>query len=215
MTYRYLPPGKHSFFEYRPARQAKSPPTPKSTPRGDSLANAVGVAATQTASGQEVTANGETSTTVASSHEVALPGDSHPPQSDAISATLSALPETTCGSPADAGDPSPLAAPVDSVATGASETVRAARRPLASDDVARALVYIECGYSLRAAAAEIGRHHSTLIKRLRSDPALADALAAAREKARSVPLSQVREASKTSWRAAAWLVKYLDARDAR
>ena len=33
-----------------------------------------------------------------------------------------------------------------------------------------------------------------------------------KRQARSTPLAQIREASKSSWRAAAWLVKYLDAR---
>jgi hypothetical protein len=77
----------------------------------------------------------------------------------------------------------------------------------------RFLTLAECGCSLREAAANIGRNHTTLLKRMKSDRQFGRAFRAAREQARNSPLMQIREASQKSWRAAAWLLNYYDARE--
>jgi hypothetical protein len=67
--------------------------------------------------------------------------------------------------------------------------------------------------SLRGAARTIGRTHPTLIRRMRRDRQFAEKMREARRQARLEPLKQIQEASRRSWRAAAWLVKYIDARE--
>lgn len=79
----------------------------------------------------------------------------------------------------------------------------------------RVLLAVSLGLSLRQAAAMVGCHHTTLVKRAKRDKQFADAIARARLEARGNPLLEIYKASKTSWRAAAWLLNYLDRRDAR
>lgn len=81
------------------------------------------------------------------------------------------------------------------------------------ETIAQVLTYVACGYSLRQAAAAVGRSHSTFVKLKQRDPKFACRLLQHRELARDKPLRQVLQASERSWRAAAWLLKYLDARE--
>ena len=79
----------------------------------------------------------------------------------------------------------------------------------------RFLLCLSYGMSLRQAGAAVGCHYSTLVKRAKRDPALKRAIQSARQKARTDPLIAVQQASKRSWRAAAWLLTYLERRDDR
>lgn len=87
-------------------------------------------------------------------------------------------------------------------------------RPPALDDVAkgRLLGLMSYGLSFRQAAAQLGVHHQTLLNAMKRDEQFAQQVAEARLDAISQPLLTVVKASRTSWRAAAWLAKYLDER---
>ncbi|MCA9270079.1 MAG: hypothetical protein KDA41_16470 [Planctomycetales bacterium] len=84
---------------------------------------------------------------------------------------------------------------------------------LTEKEIEAVLAHVSHGMSLRQAAAEIGRSHSTLVKLAKRNELFAEFLEEQRQKARGRPLAQVYAASQRSWRAAAWLVKYLDGRE--
>ena len=79
----------------------------------------------------------------------------------------------------------------------------------------RFLLCLSLGHSLRQAAAHVGVHHTTMVKRAKRDAEFAQAMALARQQARTDPLLAVRTASQKSWRAAAWLLEYLERRERR
>jgi hypothetical protein len=87
----------------------------------------------------------------------------------------------------------------------------AVKARLTAEELARFLTYVECGYSLRQAAAAIGRAHTTLLRLRNRCRAFARELRQRQELAREQPLRHLRESSQRSWRAAAWLLNYLDA----
>ena len=66
------------------------------------------------------------------------------------------------------------------------------------------------GLSLRQAAAILGVSHTTLRRTLAASAELSDEINAARSRAALEPLACVIRESKRSWRAATWLLKYLD-----
>ena len=68
------------------------------------------------------------------------------------------------------------------------------------------------GLSFRQAAAQLGVHHVTLLNALKRDEEFAQQVSEARLNAISQPLLTVIQASRTNWRAAAWLAKFLDDR---
>jgi hypothetical protein len=80
-------------------------------------------------------------------------------------------------------------------------------------EISQVLTFVEHGYSLRQAAGAVGRSHSTFVKLRRRDPKFDRDYRQHRELARDKPLLQVRRAAEQSWRAAAWLLKYLDAQE--
>jgi hypothetical protein len=89
-------------------------------------------------------------------------------------------------------------------------------RPRVTDDeIARVLTFVECGYSLRQASAAVGRNHASVLRCIRRNATLASEYRRRRELARHEPLLQLRQASQKSWRAAAWLLNYPDARERR
>jgi hypothetical protein len=96
-------------------------------------------------------------------------------------------------------------------------TAIATRRnqPLTPSEEDRCLLLLSYGASMRQAASAIGCCHSTLVKRAQRDEQFSAALDRAREQARADPLLTLHEASKKSWRAAAWLLGYLERRDNR
>jgi hypothetical protein len=71
------------------------------------------------------------------------------------------------------------------------------------------------GLSFRQAAAQLGVHHVTLLNILKRDEEFAQQVSEARLDAISQPLLTVVHASRTNWRAAAWLAKFLEERRAR
>lgn len=79
--------------------------------------------------------------------------------------------------------------------------------------ISQVLTYVACGYSLRQAAAAVGRSHATFVKLKQRDPQFAARLLQHRELARDKPLQALLKASEHSWRAAAWLLKYLDGQE--
>jgi len=71
------------------------------------------------------------------------------------------------------------------------------------------------GLTFRQAAAMLGVDHKTLLNTMKRDPELAVEVADARLAAIARPLMKVIQESQQSWRAATWLIKYLDERLAR
>ena len=90
-------------------------------------------------------------------------------------------------------------------------------RPVKLDDLAkgRLLGLMSYGLSFRQAAAQLGVHHQTLLNLLKRDEEFAQQVSEARLDAVSQPLLTVVQASRTSWRAAAWLAKFLEDRRLR
>jgi hypothetical protein len=88
-------------------------------------------------------------------------------------------------------------------------------RPGAIDDFARGrlVTLLAMGLSIRQAAAAVGVSHTAVRKELKRNPELTAQLAAAREHARLEPLLVIIRESKRSWRAATWLMKYLDGKE--
>jgi hypothetical protein len=68
------------------------------------------------------------------------------------------------------------------------------------------------GLSFRQAAAQLGVHHVTLLNAMKRDEEFAQQVSEARLDAISAPLLTVVQAARTSWRAAAWLAKFLNDR---
>ena len=66
--------------------------------------------------------------------------------------------------------------------------------------------------SMRQAAAVLGVSHTTVQKTLKADPALAEEITASRFQAQLQPLACVIREARRSWKAATWLLKYLDAK---
>jgi hypothetical protein len=85
-------------------------------------------------------------------------------------------------------------------------------RPAALDDQAKGqlIALLSVGMSMRQAAAVLGVSHTTVQKTLKADPALAEEITAARFQAQLQPLSCVIREARRSWKAATWLLKYLD-----
>jgi hypothetical protein len=84
-------------------------------------------------------------------------------------------------------------------------------RPIKLDDLAKGklLGLMSYGLSFRQAAAQLGVHHVTLLNALKRDEEFAQQVSEARLNAISQPLLTVIQASRTNWRAAAWLAKFL------
>jgi len=95
----------------------------------------------------------------------------------------------------------------------APPAARSARPRVTDDEIARVHTYVECGYSLRQAAAAVGRYHASVLRCIRRRPEWLVAYRQKRELAREQPLRQLHEASQRSWRAAAWLLTYFDRRE--
>lgn len=87
-------------------------------------------------------------------------------------------------------------------------------RPFLIDERAkgRILGLMAYGLSLRQAAAQLSIHHTTLLAAMKRDEEFAEQVSEARLDAISQPLLTVIQASRRSWRAAAWLAKFLDDR---
>jgi hypothetical protein len=71
------------------------------------------------------------------------------------------------------------------------------------------------GLSFRQAASQLGVHHVTLLNLMKRDEAFAQQVSEARLDAMSQPLLTIVQASRTNWRAAAWLAKFLEERRLR
>ena len=87
-------------------------------------------------------------------------------------------------------------------------------RPTLIDDIAkgRVLGLMSHGLSFRQAAAQLGVHHQTLLNLMKRDIEFAQQVAEARLHAIAQPLLTVVKASRTNWRAAAWLARFLEER---
>lgn len=85
-------------------------------------------------------------------------------------------------------------------------------RPLALDEQARGqlIALLSVGMSMRQAAAVLRVSHTTVQKTLKADPTLAEEITAARFQAQLQPLACVIREARRSWKAATWLLKYLD-----
>jgi hypothetical protein len=87
---------------------------------------------------------------------------------------------------------------------------RGRRQSLDERGKGQLLGLLAVGLSLRQAAAVLGVSHTTLRRTLAANAELADEINAARSRAALEPLACVIRESKRSWRAATWLLKYLD-----
>jgi len=87
-------------------------------------------------------------------------------------------------------------------------------RPAAFDEhnKGKLVALLSLGMSLRQAAAVLGVSHGTIRNTLKADPALAEEITAARFQAQLQPLACVIREARRSWKAATWLLKYLDAK---
>jgi lambda repressor-like predicted transcriptional regulator len=87
-------------------------------------------------------------------------------------------------------------------------------RPATFDDhnKGKLVALLSLGMSLRQAAAVLGVSHGTIHNTLKADPALAEEITAARFQAQLQPLACVIREARRSWKAATWLLKYLDAK---
>jgi len=85
-------------------------------------------------------------------------------------------------------------------------------RPPGLDDQAKGqlIALLSVGMSMRQAAVVLGVSHTTIQKMLKADPALAEEITAARFQAQLQPLACVIREARRSWKAATWLLKYLD-----
>src|SRR5439155_24394764 len=85
-------------------------------------------------------------------------------------------------------------------------------RPPAFDDHAKGqlVALLSVGMSMRQAAGVLGVSHTAIQKLLKADPALAEEITAARFQAQLQPLACVIREARRSWKAATWLLKYLD-----
>ena len=85
-------------------------------------------------------------------------------------------------------------------------------RPAAFDERAKGQLaaLLAVGMSLRQAASVLGVSHTTVQRTLAADPALAEEITAARFQAQLQPLACVIREARRSWKAATWLLKYLD-----
>jgi len=98
-----------------------------------------------------------------------------------------------------------------------SEIRRAKRgRPTAFDDHAKGklVALLAFGLSLRQAASVLGVCHATIRNTLQAEPALVEEITAAKFHAQVKPLACIVRESRRSWKAATWLLKYLDAKTA-
>jgi hypothetical protein len=91
--------------------------------------------------------------------------------------------------------------------------LRCGRKP-ALDDIAkgRLLGLLAYGLSFRQAAAHVGIDHKTILNTIQRDPDFAAQVSEARLDAISQPLLTIIKASRTDWRAAAWLARFLNER---
>lgn len=87
------------------------------------------------------------------------------------------------------------------------------RAPLTQQEKDRAVLLISYGHSLRGAAAQIGRSHTTLNRYMRKDKEFAAQVERYRGYAESDAMTEIVKASRNSWRAAAWLLQYLERRE--
>ena len=113
--------------------------------------------------------------------------------------------EATAGTTA-AGDEKPAPTPA---------VRKNSRTPLTQQEKAQVAVLMSYGHSLRQAAARIGRSHMTISRHLKKDAAFAELVESYRRDTESNALVEVVQASKRSWRAAAWLLQYLERREGK
>jgi hypothetical protein len=87
-------------------------------------------------------------------------------------------------------------------------------RPAAFDErnKGQLVALLSLGMSLRQAAAVLGVSHTTVRNTLQADATLAEEITAARFQAQLQPLACVIREARRSWKAATWLLKYLDAK---
>lgn len=85
-------------------------------------------------------------------------------------------------------------------------------RPAAFDEHARGklVALLALGLSVRQSATVLGVTHPTVLRALNADPDLREEVAAARYQAQLQPLGCVIREAQRSWRAATWLLKYMD-----
>jgi hypothetical protein len=95
-----------------------------------------------------------------------------------------------------------------------SAAIRKAKRgrPAAFDDHTKGklVALLALGLSVRQAASVLGVSHTTVQNTLKAEPALAEEITAARFQAQVQPLACVVREARRSWKAATWLLKYLD-----
>jgi hypothetical protein len=116
--------------------------------------------------------------------------------------------------PAATGDESPGLSPMQELLLRASALAQAPQpgRKDVFDGAAKAqlMALLASGLSMRQAGSLLGVSHTAIRKLLAREPELSQDVNAARFRAQLEPLACVIRESRRSWRAATWLLKYLD-----
>jgi hypothetical protein len=137
--------------------------------------------------------------------------------SDAIAEADQELPPNagiSCHEPSPTGNQQ-AADPLEELLDRALVATKTRRgRPPALDDQAKGqlIALLSVGMSMRQAAVVLGVSHTAVQKTLKADPALAEEITAARFQAQLQPLACVIREARRSWKAATWLLKYLDSK---
>jgi hypothetical protein len=111
--------------------------------------------------------------------------------------------------PADADSADPLE---ELLARALSRPRRGRPATFDEHNKGKLVALLSLGMSLRQAASVLGVSHGTIHNTLKADPALAEEITAARFQAQLQPLACVIREARRSWKAATWLLKYLDAK---
>jgi hypothetical protein len=136
----------------------------------------------------------------------------HPSRKETAAASAGSRPEPAAAASLDELLGQPAAANEEVAAIPARKVRRG--RPLAMDEFHKGKLVglMTYGLTFRQAAAMLGVDHKTVLNTMKRDAELAVEVADARLAAVARPLMKIIAESERSWRAATWLVKYLERR---
>ena len=166
-----------------------------------------------TSSSTEIATDPATVPEVIPTQEVVAPQESAEPISNSQSTTGISIHDDQTTGQQIATTEGESADPLEELLSRALSKSRRGR-PAAFDEhnKGKLVALLSLGMSLRQAAAVLGVSHGTIRNTLKADPALAEEITAARFQAQLQPLACVIREARRSWKAATWLLKYLDAK---
>lgn len=128
------------------------------------------------------------------------------------------FPETPPGKPVPEppGEDDPLPLVADGLALLRARPNQGGRPSVVDDQLkGKMVILLATGLSLRQTAAFLGITHPTVSAAIAADPELASDIASARVRAEVHPLAQILREGGRSWKAAVWLLEYLEKRNER